>query len=65
MLLRDNNVTPPVMKKWIPAGVILGLKISDSDKDIIIRSSKMAGITHVYESYINDKYKLEYKKIIS
>ena len=63
MILRDNS-TPPVMKEWIPAGVILGLRVKDEDKDIIIRSSKMAGIAHIYESFINDKYKLEHREIV-
>ena len=63
MILRDHS-TPPVMKEWIPAGVILGLRVTDRDKDIIIRSSKMAGIAHIYESFINDKYKLEHREIV-
>ena len=63
MLLRDNS-KPPVMKEWIPAGVILGLRVTDNDKNIIIRSSKMAGIPHIYESFINDEYKLEHKEIV-
>ena len=63
MLLRENS-TPPVMKEWIPAGVILGLRVMDRDKDIIIRSSKMAGIPHIYESFINNKYKLDHREIV-
>ena len=62
MLLNDYS-TSPVMKEWIPAGVILGLRVSNRDKDIIVRSSKMAGIAHIYQSFINDKYKLEHKEI--
>ena len=62
MILRDNS-TPPVMKEWIPAGVILGLRVTDRNKDIIIRSAKMAEIAHIYESFISDKYKLEHREI--
>lgn len=62
MVLRDNS-RPPVMKEWIPAGVILGLRVGEQEKNLIIRSSKMAGIEHIYESYIDDNYKLNHKEI--
>ena len=63
MLLRGNS-KPPVMKEWKPSAVILGLKVTDQNKDIIIRASKMAGISHIYESFINDKYKIDHREII-
>ena len=47
----------------IPSGVILGLKVADQNRDIIIRASKMAGVDHIYESYINDKYKIDHREI--
>lgn len=63
MLLRGNS-KPPVMKEWIPSGVILGLKVTDQNRDIIIRASKMAGVDHIYESFINDKYKIDHREIM-
>ncbi len=63
MLLHGNS-KPPVMKEWIPSGVIIGLRVSDSNKEIIIRSSKMAGITHIFESFINDKNKLDHREMV-
>lgn len=63
MMLR-NLSAPPVMKEWIPSGVILGLRVDDSDKSVIIKSSKMAGINHIYESFINDEYKLAHREIV-
>lgn len=62
LILRDKSNTQ-VMKEWIPAGVILGLKVSNENRELIIRSAKMAGIVHIYESYINDNYNIDHKLI--
>ena len=43
----------PVMREWIPDGIILGLKISDNDKRIVIEAARHAGIKHVYQSIID------------
>ena len=63
-MLLHNPSTVPVIKEWIPYGVILGLRMSATAKDIVIRSSKMAGIKHIYESYIDDNYKLAHRELI-
>lgn len=62
MILRDFS-SNHVMKEWTPYGVIIGLKTSINDKKTIIRSSKLAGIKHIFESYINDEYKLEFREV--
>ncbi len=43
----------PVMREWIPYGIILGLKISENDKRIVIASAKRAGIKHIFQSVID------------
>lgn len=43
----------PVMREWIPYGVILGLKIGENDKRIVIDSAKRAGIKHIFQSIID------------
>ncbi len=43
----------PVMREWIPYGVILGLKIAENDKRIVIESAKRAGVKHIYQSIID------------
>lgn len=43
----------PVMREWIPYGVILGLKISENDKRIVIESAKRAGVKHIFQSIID------------
>lgn len=62
MLLRGYS-KPPVMQEWIPYGIILGLRTTDNDKDIIIRSAKSVGIEHIYESYINKQYHLDIREL--
>lgn len=59
-----NYSTHQVMKEWVPSGVILGLRVTDQNKELIIRSSKMAGVAHIYESFINDMYKIDHREII-
>lgn len=48
-----------VMREWIPYGVILGLKMEENDRRIVIESAKHAGIKHIYESYIDYNGKLD------
>ncbi len=57
MILCDR-ANPPVMQEWIPYGLILGLRMSDRDKAIVMRNAKSAGIQHIFSSYITDDNKL-------
>lgn len=43
----------PVMREWVPYGIILGLRISENDKHIVIDSAKHAGIKHIFQSVID------------
>jgi len=61
-LLRGQS-SGKVMQEWIPNGVILGLKMDDNEREIVIRSAKMAGIEHIYELIISDNYKLCVREI--
>ena len=63
-MLLHNSSSSPVMKEWIPYGIILGLRMMATDKDIVIRSSKMAGVEHIYESYINDNYRIAHRELV-
>lgn len=49
----------PVMREWIPYGVILGLKMEENDRRIVIESAKRAGVKHIYESYMDYNGKLD------
>ncbi len=62
-MILNGQSTPPVMREWIPKGIILGLKTNEKDRQIILRSAKMAGIEHCYESYINNDYQIAIREI--
>ena len=53
----------PIMMEWVPYGVILGMKTTPQHRETIVRSAKIAGICHIYESYINDESKLDVREI--
>ncbi len=52
--------------QWIPCGIILGLRMDEAIKNLVIGIAKMAGIKEIYQSFINehnqmDKYLLKEK----
>lgn len=49
--------------KWIPKGIILGLRTSENDKNLLIRSAQLSGIQHIYELYITEQYELDKREI--
>ena len=53
------NMNPPVMREWIPSGVILGLRMNVSEENLVISMAKEAGIKNIYKSYINVKNRLD------
>lgn len=59
-----NFLTPnKMMREWIPSGIIIGLRTSENDSNLLIRSAKIAGIEHVYKLYITDKYSLDFREL--
>lgn len=59
-----NSLTPnKMLREWIPSGIIVGLRTSDNDRNFLIRSAKIAGIEHIYELYITDKYSLDFREV--
>lgn len=45
----------PAMIEWVPAGVIIGLRTSQVDTNLIISMAKEAGIKKIYKSIIDEK----------
>ena len=62
MILR-NKGNGPMLQEWVPYGVILGIRTSDQNRKVILRSAETAGIPHVFETFINNDNKLDYKEI--
>lgn len=56
-------MNPPIMREWVPAGIILGLRMNPSEKNLVITLAKEAGIAQLYESYINIDNKLDIRSL--
>ena len=46
------------MIECVPAGVIIGLRTPPVDKNRIISMAKEAGVKNIYQSYIDEKNRL-------
>ena len=57
-MIANRKMNLPAMIEWVPAGVIIGLRTSQVDKNLIISMAKEAGIKSVYQSYIDEKNRL-------
>lgn len=57
-MLANCKMNLPAMIECVPAGVIIGLRTSPVDKNLIISMAKEAGIKSVYQSYIDEKNRL-------
>ena len=56
-------MNPPIMREWVPAGIILGIRMNPSEKNLVITLAKEAGIAQLYESYINIDNKLDIRPL--
>ena len=48
-----------VVREWIPDAVILGLRMENDERNLIMDIAKQAGIKNVYQSFINDDGELD------
>ena len=52
-MILGNTPNERALLKWRPYGVVLGLRISDIDKKLVIAAAQRAGIKHFFRSCIN------------
>ena len=52
-LIANCKMNLPAMIEWVPAGVIIGLRTSPVDKNLIISMAKEAGVKNIYQSNID------------
>ena len=57
-MIAHSKMKLPAMIEWVPAGVIIGLRTSPVDKNLIISMAKEAGVKNIYQSYIDKKNRL-------
>lgn len=52
------------MMKWRPCGVILGLKMTEVEKNLVKSITKEADIDNIYQLYINNNNQLD-KRLVT
>ena len=57
-MIANAKMKLPAMIEWVPKGVIIGLRTSQVDKNLIISMAKEAGVKNIYQSYIDEKNRL-------
>ena len=57
-MITNCKMNLPAIIEWVPDGVIIGLRTPSVDKNLIISMAKEAGIKHIYQSYIDEKNRL-------
>lgn len=57
-IIANCKMNLPAMIECVPAGVIIGLRTSSVDKNLIISMAKEAGVKNIYQSYIDEKNRL-------
>ena len=57
-MIANSKMNLPAMIEWVPTGVIIGLRTPPVDKNLIISMAKEAGVKNIYQSYIDEKNRL-------
>lgn len=57
-MIANCQMKSPAMIEWVPDGVILGLRTSPVDENLIITMAEQSGIKNIYKSYIDKDNKL-------
>lgn len=58
-MITSCSMKLPIMREWIPDGIILGLRMDKADENLVVSMAKEAGIKNIYKSYINAQNKLD------
>lgn len=57
-MITGGPIKPPIMREWIPSRIILGLRMSTAEENLVVSMAKEAGIKSIYKSYIDVENKL-------
>ena len=49
---------PPIVREWIPIGIILGLRMEKDAENLVISMAREAGIENIYKSFIDSQNRL-------
>ena len=48
----------PIMREWIPSGIILGLRMETDTENLVVSMAREAGIENIYKSFIDSQNRL-------
>lgn len=48
----------PIMREWIPSGIILGLRMETDIENLVVSMAREAGIENIYKSFIDSQNRL-------
>lgn len=57
-MIANCGTNAPVLREWIPWGIILGLRMNQVEENLVISMAKEAGIKKIYKSYIDSQNRL-------
>ncbi len=64
-MIANCQMKPPAMIEWVPDGVIIGLRTSPVEENLIISMALQAGIKNIYKSKIDKENRLNAYPIYS
>lgn len=59
----DRPMTGTIMQEWIPSSIYLGLRMGETEKNLVIALAKEAGIRAIMQTIINDRGMLDLVKV--
>lgn len=63
-MILPGTMKPPIMREWIPHGIILGLRMDTREENLVVSIARQAGIEHIYKSGIDKNGDLNASKVI-
>ena len=57
-MITGCNMNAPVLREWIPCGIILGLRMDKAEENLVISMAREAGIEKIYKSFIDSQNRL-------
>ena len=57
-MITGCSMNAPIMREWIPSGIILGLRMETDTENLVVSMAREAGIENIYKSFIDSKNRL-------
>ena len=57
-MITGCSMIAPIMRKWIPSGIILGLRMETDTENLVVSIAREAGIENIYKSFIDSQNRL-------